>query len=123
MKREIIKIDEYGQLAIPVDSDKIWMTETELAELFGTMVPTLKIAIQTIYKSGIVRESETKQYIRLPNGNRADAYDFEMIVALAFRLNSHHAAIVRKWLQRKATTRNQASIPIIIGSKISRDIC
>jgi len=44
MKREIIMIDEYGQLAIPVDSDKIWMTELELAELFGAMVPTIKAA-------------------------------------------------------------------------------
>lgn len=123
MKRKIIAIDEYGQLVMPVDSDKIWMTELELAELFGAMVPILKNAIQTIYKIGIVRESETKRCIRLPNGNRADAYNLEMVVALAFRLNSHHAAIVRKWLQRKATTRNQASIPIIIGSKISRDIC
>lgn len=123
MKREIIAIDEYGQLVMPVNSDKIWMTESELTELFGTMITTLKIAIQAIYKSGIVRESETKQCIRLPNGNRADAYDFEMVVVLAFRLNSHHAAIVRKWLLRKATTRNQASIPIIIGSEISHNIC
>lgn len=123
MKREIIAIDEYGQLVMPVDSDKIWMTETELAELFGTMIPTLKTTIQAVYKSGVLKEHETKRYIGLLNGNRADAYDFEMIVALAFRLNNHHAAIVRKWLIRKVKARNPVTIPIIIGFKISRDIC
>lgn len=123
MKREIITIDKYGQLVMPVDSDKIWMTETELAELFGAMIPTLKTAIQTIYKSGIVRESETKQYIRLPNGNRADAYNLEIIVALAFRLNSRQAAIIRQWLLQKAKARNPVTIPIIIDSEISRNIC
>lgn len=116
-------IDEYRQLAIPVDSDKIWMTETELVELFGTMISTLKNAIQTIYKIGIVRESETKRCIRLPNGNRADAYNLEMVVALAFRLNGCQAAIIRKWLLRKAKARTSATVPIIIGSEILRNIC
>lgn len=77
------------------------MTETELAELLGTIVPTLKAAIQAIYKSGIMKEYETKRCVRLPNGNHADAYNLEMIAALAFRLNSRQAAIIRQWLLRK----------------------
>ena len=123
MKREKIKIDEWGGLNMPTDSNAIWMTETELAELFGTMVPTIKAAIQTIYKSGIVPESETKQCIRLPNGNRADAYNLEMIVALAFRLNSRQAAIIRQWLLQKAKARNPVTIPMIIGSEVLCNIC
>lgn len=123
MKRELITIDERGGLNIPTDSNAIWMIETELAELFGTMVPTIKAAIQAIYKSSIVQESETKRCIRLLNGNGADAYNLEMIVALVFRLNSRQAAIIRNWLLRKATIRNPSTIPIIIGSEISRDIC
>ena len=123
MKREIITINEYGQLAAPVDSDKIWMIETELTELFGTIVPTINAAIQAIYKSGIVREPETKRCIRLPNGNRADAYNLEIVVALAFRLNSRQAAIIRQWLLRKAMIRCRATVPIIIGSEIPGNIC
>lgn len=123
MKRELITIDERGGLNIPTDSNAIWMIETELAELFGTMVPTIKAAIQAIYKSSIVQESETKRCIRLLNGNGADAYNLEMIVALVFRLNSRQAAIIRKWLLRKATIRNPLTIPIIIGSEIPCNIC
>lgn len=62
MKREIIKIDERGGLNIPTNTAAIWMTETELAELFGAMVPTLKTMIQAVYKSDVLKEHETKRW-------------------------------------------------------------
>lgn len=54
---------------MPTDRDRVRMTEMELAELFGVLVPTIRAAISALYKSGIVREFETKRCIRLPNGN------------------------------------------------------
>lgn len=114
MKREIIAIDGNDRIAMPINHDKIWMTEMELAELFGALVPTIRAAISALYKSGIVRESETKRCIRLPSGNYADAYNLEMIFALAFRLNSRHAAIIRRWLLYVATTQSRATVLIMI---------
>lgn len=114
MKREIIAIDGNDRVAMPIDCDRIWMTEMDLAELFGVIVPTIWAEAKALYKSGIVRESETKRCIRLPNGNYADVYNLEMIFALAFRLNSHHAAIIRRWLLHVATTRSRATVPIMI---------
>ena len=113
MKREYLTIDEHGQLSMPIGCDRIWMTEVELAELFGVLVPTIRAVISTLYKSGIVRESETKRCIRLPSGNRVDVYNLEMIFALAFRLNSRHAAIIRRWLLHVATTRSRATVPLM----------
>lgn len=37
-----------------------------------------------------------------------------MIFALAFRLNSSYAAIIRRWLLHVATTQSQATVPIMI---------
>ena len=102
-------------MAMPIDRDRIWMTEMELAELFGVLVPTIRTAIKALYKSGIVWESETKRCIRLPNGNGADAYNLETIFALAFRLNSHHAAIIREWLLQKTTVRTRTVLPIVVS--------
>lgn len=114
MKREYLTIDGHGQLSMPIGCNRIWITEIELAELFGVLVPMIRAAVKALYKSGIVRESETKRCIRLPNGNYADAYNLEMIFALAFRLNSRHAAIIRRWLLHVATTRSRATVPIMI---------
>ncbi len=90
------------------------MTEMELAELFGVLVPPIRAAVKALCKSGIVRESETRRCIRLPNGNYADAYKLETILALAFRLNSRHAATIRRWLLHVATTQSRATVPIMI---------
>ena len=114
MKREYLTIDGHGQLSMPIGCDRIWMTEIELAELLGVLVPMIRAAVKALYKSGIVRESETKRCIPLPNGNYADVYNLEMIFALAFRLNSRHAAIIRRWLLHVATTRSRATVPIMI---------
>ena len=115
MKRERIVIDGNDQVAMPIDRDRIWMTEMDLAELFGILVPTIRAAVKALYKSGIVRESETKRCIRLPNGNYADAYNLEMILAMAFRLNSRHAAIIRQWLLQKTTVRTRTVLPIVVS--------
>lgn len=114
MKREIIAIDEQGRLSMPACRDRIRMAEMELAELFGVLVPTIRAAISALYKSGIVRESETKRYIRLPSGNEVDVFNLETILALAFRLNSRHAAIIRQWLLHIATMRRRATVAIAI---------
>ncbi len=115
MKRESIVIDGHGRMSTPTGYDRIWMTEIELAELFGVLVPIIRAAVKALYKSGIVRESETKRCIRLPNGNYADAYNLEMILALAFRLNSRHAAIIRQWLLQKTTVRTRTVLPIVVS--------
>ena len=100
---------------MPIGCNRIWITEIELAELFGVLVPMIRAAVKALYKSGIVRESETKRCIRLPNGNYADAYNLEMIFALAFRLNSRHAAIIRQWLLQKTTVRTRTVLPIVVS--------
>lgn len=114
MKREIIAIDGNDRVAMPINRDEIWMTEIELAELFGALVPTIRAAVKALYKNGIVRKTETNRCIRLPNGNYADVYNLEMIFALAFRMNSRHAAIIRQWLLHVATTRRRATAAIAI---------
>ena len=114
MKREIIAIDGNDRIAMPINREEIWMTEMELAELFGVFVQTIRVAVKALCKSGIVRESETKRCICLPNGNYADAYNLETIFALAFWLNSSYAAIIRRWLLRITTTRCRTTIAITI---------
>lgn len=120
MKREIIAIDEQGRLSMPIGCDRVRMTEMELAELFGVLVPTIRAAISALYKSGFVRELETTQCIRLPSGNYADTYNLETILALAFRLNSHHAAIIRQWLLQKAIVRTRVVLPIVALTTLNR---
>ncbi len=91
-ERNIITIDEYGKLKMPSDKNgavaDIWMSEAELVELFGTTTGAVHGSIKAIFKENILHNYEVSKYVRLENGNGADVYNMEVVVALVFRLNT-----------------------------------
>ena len=74
------------------------MTEYEIAELFGIITPTVRAAIKAVYRSGVIRAEDAKRYLRTANGNGIEVYDIEMILTLAFRVDSFGANKVREYL-------------------------
>ena len=105
MERGIITINRNGVTL----TGNVWMTDFEIAELFSVTLPAVSSRIKSIYKSGVLTESDTYQYLRLENGNRADAYNMEMITALA--------KVFREWIVRKAVTPQRTHSPIVIQLK------
>lgn len=110
MKREIITMDGYGRITIPSDASNVWMNEMELAELFGVVAPTLRAAIRAVYKSGVLKPYETEERIKLSNGYYTDVYALPMVVALAFRVNSPCANMVRNALLEKLCLRKEKQV-------------
>lgn len=82
MERNIITMNESGNIIVPENVTDIWMSEPELVELFGIIVPPLRVAICAVYKSGVLKEYEVQRYVRLENGYYADVFSFPMVVAL-----------------------------------------
>ena len=116
MERNIITMSESGNIIIPDNVAYIWMSESELMELFGVIAPTIRAAIRAVYKSGVLDEHEVQKYVRLENGYHADMFGFPMIVALAFRINSFGAEQVRKLLfERLYMRKEKASIFFSLG--------
>ena len=116
MERSIMTINEYGSVILPEDISGIWMSEPELVELFGVIAPTLRAAIRAIYKSGVLNEYKVQKYIRLNNGCHADVFSFQIIVALAFRIDSFGAEQVRKLrFERLYMRKEKASIFFSLG--------
>ena len=110
-------MDECGRVAVPSDATNVWMSEMELVRLFDTIAPTLRAAIKAIYKSNVLKEYEVQKYIRLENGYNADVFNFPMIVALAFRIDSFGAEQVRNALLKKLYLRKEkTSVFFSLGS-------
>lgn len=99
-ERDIITINEYGSLNLPTDTAAIRMTEAEIVELFGTTAGAVGSGIKSILKENVLHDYEVCRYVRLENGNRADVYDMEVIIALAFRIRSQGAARLREYILR-----------------------
>ena len=117
MGRDIIIVNESGNIIMPENTACIWMSEPELVELFGVIAPTLRAAIRAIYKSNVLKEYEVQKYVRLENGYNADVFSFTMIVALAFRIDSFGAEQVRNAiLNRLYLRKEKTSIFFSLGN-------
>lgn len=110
MERNIITMNESGNIIVPENVTDIWMSEPELVELFGIIVPTLRAAICAVYKSGVLKEYEVQRYVWLENGYYADVLSFPMVVALAFRINSFGAEQVRNAIFERLYLREEKTM-------------
>lgn len=117
MKRETITMDEYGKVTIPSNTTDIWMSEAELVELFGIIAPTLRAAIKAVYRSEVLKPHEAERYIHLPNGNSLDVYALPIVGALAFRINSPSATIIRHALLKRMYLRKEKTHLWILNSR------
>ena len=83
----------------------VWLTQSEIARLFGVFVSAVSANIRAIYKSGALREDETRWCMDTSPGCSIIVYNLEMIAALAFRLRSHQTQVFRRWLLRRLQSR------------------
>ena len=109
MERGIITMNEYGRVTIPT-STNVWMTEAEQSSLLGTIAPTLRAAIRAVYKSGVLNPCEVERRIKLPNGYFTDVYALPMVVALAFRINTSNAIMVRNALLERLCLQKERQV-------------
>ena len=112
MERAIITISENGKVNIP--SGNVWMSEMELVELFGVIAPTLRVAIKAIYKSGILCPATTQRCDLATPKNWATFYNLEVVIALAFRLNTYEASKIRQKVLESLCQRKEKWISMYI---------
>ncbi len=105
MERAIITISESGKVNIP--SGNVWMSEMELVELFGVIAPTLRAAIRAIYTSGTLSTATTQRCDFATPTSWATFYNIEVVIALAFRLNTYEASRVRQTALKSLCQRKE----------------
>ena len=106
MKRDIIIIDNK---AVSVTGNDVWMAATEIAGLFHTTVPAVNAAIKAVRKSDVLNDYKVCRYMQLENGLYADVYALEIIIPVAFRLNTYNTHLFRTWLVGKALSQGNYS--------------
>ena len=115
MERVIITISENGRVNIP--SSNVWMSEMELVELFGVIAPTLRAAIKAIYKSEMLCPAATQRCDTITPASWATFYNLEMVVALAFRLNTYEASRIRQKVLESLTQRKMEVFNLFFALK------
>lgn len=113
MERAIITISESGRVNIP--SKSVWMSEMELVELFGVIAPTFRTAIKAIYKSETLCPVNTQRCDLATPASWATFYNLEVVIALAFRLNTYEASRIRQKILESLCQRKESGISILLS--------
>ncbi len=96
MDRGIITISEAGMVTIP--TAPVWMTQFEIADLFGVFSCNIRKAIHAIYRNNELNGCDTMKYVKQPDGISYDVYNIEMIIAVAFRIRSRESILFRRFV-------------------------
>ena len=121
-QRNIIKWSEhseYTELTIP--SGEILMSESELVDLFGVFIPKLRNTIQILYKEELVRPYESERTIKQKRNLHLTVYNLEVVMLLAFRLNSYQARVVRKELMERISRDRKPFEVVMTAVKGGKD--
>lgn len=115
MNTASIKIEE-GRVTIRPVAGGVWLTQHEIADLFGVFISAVGSNIRSILKNEILREDMVCRRKDNGNGSILTLYNLEMITALAFRLKSRQAQYFREWIT------GQALNPVILWKIPGMDV-
>ena len=115
MSRGIITISDTGAVIMP--TAPVWMTQFEIADLFGVFSCDVRKAIRAIYKDKELNEADTMRYVRQPDGISYDVYSLEMVIAVAFRICSRGSVLFRRFIINEISTIKKATpITLFVAS-------
>jgi len=115
-----IKFDDNNQpkVLFKPENGEVWLWNFELVELFGVYTQTINCAIDAIYKNKSYRPEDTSEYHLYQSGNTIKydkrRFNLAIIIALAFRLDSWQAEMLREWFIKKMLIGNSViNYPLI----------
>jgi len=107
MNTESIIIEE-GRVILRPQAGELWLTQHQIADIFGVFVSAVGSNIRSIINSGVLQEDEVCRRQDNADGSVMTLYNLELITALAFRLKSRQTQYFRRWII------DQALHPVIL---------
>jgi hypothetical protein len=93
--------DKGIKVELRYDGDTLWMTQAQIAELFGRDVSTISRHINNIIEEGELTEESSLQKAQISTGRPAALYSLDMIISVGYRVSSAQATLFRRWATDK----------------------
>lgn len=95
--------DEAVKLEVRLEDETVWLTQEQIADLFGTKRPAITKHLNNIYKSGELDVDSTCSILeRMGNDGKqrytTKYYNLDAILSIGYRVNSKNATFFRKWV-------------------------
>jgi len=111
MKNEIIlyRPDEIAEhIEVRFEDDTAWLTQAQVAELFGTNSQAITKHIKNIYSTGELDKISTCSILEQVQHEgirkvkrRISHYNLDVIISVGYRVNSINATLFRRWATEK----------------------
>ncbi|QUB63323.1 virulence protein RhuM/Fic/DOC family protein [Prevotella melaninogenica] len=94
--------DGKTQLDVKLEKETVWLTQKQIAELFGTKRPAITKHLKNIYASEELTEDSTCSILEhMGNDGRQSYntkyYNLDAILSIGYRVNSKNATRFRQW--------------------------
>ena len=100
--------NEITRVSVRFADEDLWLTQSQLAEIYDTSQQNISQHIDNIYKDGeLIAEATNKKFLLVrQEGNRQvrrniDHYNLDMVIALGYRVQSQIATRFRRWATQR----------------------
>lgn len=108
MNRGIITISESGTVSMPTDT--VWMTMQEIADMYNVFGCYVRKAI---FKDGILKEQGVRRHVRKNDRISYDGYSLELVIAVAFRIDSIESRAFREFIMQSVIGRQTSRTKLV----------
>lgn len=90
--------DRGVRVELRYDGEALWMTQAQMADLFGRDVSVISRHIANVIESGELDEEGNLQFMQIARSTKPVAiYSLDVVISVGYRVSSRQATLFRKW--------------------------
>ena len=106
MENEIVlyQPNELTKLEVHINQETVWLTQQQIAELFGVKQPAISKHLNNIFKEGELDKNSVHSILEYTASDgktyKTQFYNLDAILSVGYRVNSHNATLFRQWANK-----------------------
>ena len=96
--------DSEVRLEVRLEGETVWLTQAQIAELFGTGRQAITKHLKNIFASCELDENAVSSILELTASDgktyKTKVYNLDAILSVGYRVNSKNATLFRRWANR-----------------------
>jgi len=102
MKNEIVIFEKQKvKLEVNMKDETVWLTQAQMATLFGRDIGVVSRHINNIFKEGELEEESNLQKMQIAKSDKpVSFYSLDVIISVGYRVKSKNGIAFRKWANK-----------------------
>ena len=96
--------DSTVKLEVRLENDTVWLTQQQIADLFGVKQPAISKHLKNIFESKELDEASVHSILEYTAADgksyRTKFYNLDAILSVGYRVNSRNATLFRQWANK-----------------------